>query len=358
MRVPVLAALLMLLMLLAASLAYAQDEDPAAIPFSIDTKPADFCKSVDHALLDGYYDELDATAKISRTLTHRLRGGTPELELFYRGLAQIECVGNNVCAEDPDFDRRQERLKEWHDAEPASLFPVVALMRFWQVAAWNARGCGFAKDVTPTKWKAFGERLTIAMGYARQIKAEDDPEAMRLMIELARDFNVPRTQVDQIFDAARKRYPSYFAIYTEYGNLVQQKWSGRTDLALPYLRSLMRDPGGDTGEVAYSFAATLLMYATEGDAVYNDTTGLDWPTVRRAFATRERLYGLGPWEWTNLCYLAWAAGDRDAARDAFQHVIGQMTYWPKGGLGAFYLKVLPWIMAMDAGPTDGPSHLR
>jgi hypothetical protein len=352
------AVFLALFTLLMAPLAYAQDEDQAAIEFNSDTKPADFCKAVDHALLDGYFDELDATAKIALTLNHRLPGGEPELQVFYRGLAQADCVWDSICATDPDFDHRQQRLQEWRDHEPGVTTPVVALIRFWQVAAWTARGCGYANEVTPAKWAAFGQRLTVAAGYARQIKPEDDPEATRLLLELARDFNLPRQQLDAIFAAGRKNFPTYFGIYREYANLVQEKWSGRRDLNAPFMRSLLTDPGGDAGEVAYAFAATEMFYAVDGDDIYNTATGLDWPTLKRAYATRARLYGLGSEAWTTLCYFASVAGDRDAARDAFRHAAGQLSYFPKQGSHDFYLNVLPWIMARDDGPTDGPSHGR
>lgn len=350
------ATILILFLLMLGTLAHAQGEDQAAIDFDTDTKPAEFCKAVDHALLNGYLDELNATAKIALTLKHRLRGGESELEIFYRGLAQADCLYDNLCAVDENFDLRLRRLQEWQEHEPGSIAPLVALMRFWHVAAWAARGCGFIKDVTPAQLQEFGERLGTEMGYARQIKPEDDPEATRLLLELGRDVNLPRPQVDAIFAAGRKHFPTYFPIYTTYANMVQEKWSGRRDLAVPYLRSLLSDPDRDTGEVAYSFSSVILLYATEDDDVYNAVTGLDWPTVRHAFATRERVYGLAPRDWIAVCYFAAVAGDRAAARDAFAHFAGQMTYWPKRGSHDFYLYVLPWIMARNNGPTDGPSH--
>jgi len=352
------ALIAILVMLMLAPLAQAQDEDQAAIDFTADTKPAEFCKAVDHALLNGYLDELNATAKIALTLKNRLRGGETELQVFYRGLAQSDCLYDNLCTVGQDYDLRLQRLQEWREHEPGSIVPLVALMRFWHMAAWAARGCGFIKDVTQAQLQQFGQRLGTEMSYARQIKPEDDPEATVLLLELARDVNLPRAQIDAIFAAGRKRFPTYFSIYAIYANMIEEKWSGRRDLAVPYLRSLLNDPDKDTGEVAYSFSSVILLYATEGDDVYNDVTGLDWPTVRHAFATRERVYGLTPRDWIAVCYFAAVAGDRDAARDAFSHIAGEMSYWPKRGSQDFYLYVLPWIMARNDGPTDGPSHGR
>ena len=207
-------------------------------------------------------------------------------------------------------------------------------------------------------WQLFGERSKIAAHYARGLKPEDDPEATRLLLELARDFGAPPQQIDAIFAVGRDRFPTYFALYGTYANMIEAKWSGRSDLAAPYLRSLLTNPGGETGDVAYSFAAATLLYASEGDDVYNATTGLDWPTVQRAFATRARLYGLHPWSWITLCYLATVADDRDAARDAFRKLGGPVTFWPKHGTGEFYLRVLPWLMVRDDGPTEGPAQRR
>lgn len=345
------------LFMLAAGLliaAAAAQADTAPIAFGADVGLAKFCKAVERTLLDGDFDRLDATGRTAHDLTHRLPGGTTELELFYRGLAQSDCFDYDHCQKDDVFDRRRQQLEAWRDRAPADETPRVALLRFWHIAAWAARGCGFANTVTPAGWRLFGERLKIDAGYARDLRPEDDPEATRILLELARDFGAPGAQIEGIYKVGRTRFPTYFPLYDTFANMIEAKWSGRSDLATPYMRSLLIDPGGETGDVAYSVAASTLIWATEGDQVFNPVTGIDWPTAQRAFATRARVYGLTPRDWMMLCYLATAAGDRDAARAAFKAIQGPVDYWPKHGYGYFYIEILPWIMARDTGPSGGP----
>jgi hypothetical protein len=338
-------------LLLLTGAAAAWSDDAATIPYA--GTPAEFCLAVRQVLVDGGYDRLEATAKQARDLTHRFPGGQTELEVFYNGLGDRDCAWGSSCGTDETFDARKQHLQEWLDRKSDPTTATVGLIRFWFEAAWAGRGCGFANQVTRDQWKLFTERLNIAAGYARQIDPDADPEVGYLLLLMARDFNLPRAQLDAVFNGARRRFPTFFSYYREYASMMLPKWSGRPEALPGYVRSLLRDPGGEAGEVAYAIVADRLVREMETAQIHAGQSGLDWDTVRRAYATRDRLYGTGPRQWTALCYLATLAGDRDAAREAFRHVAGQLEYWPQQGRGYFYLQILPWIMARDDGPGDG-----
>jgi hypothetical protein len=318
------------------------------IAFFHDAKPADFCQVVRQDLLDGEFTQLEATHKAAQSLEARFDGGQTELEVFYDGLSANSC--DPSCDADATLDTRGRRLHEWLDRKSDPATANLAVTRYWWQAAWTGRGCGYADEVTSPQWQLFKDRLKVAAGYARQIDVRSDPEAGHLMLVLARDFNLPRDQIDTVFLDVRKRYPTYFPIYKDYASMTLQKWSGRTDLTAPYVRSLTVDPGGDTGEVAYSIVAGRLAFEIDPNQLYTADTGFDWAKVRHAFATRERLYGLSAGDWTLLCYLAVAAQDRDAAQDALKHLDGEVAFWPRGVRSDFYRQVLPWIRGDSGQP--------
>jgi hypothetical protein len=299
-------------------------------------------------LLDGEFTQLEATHKAAQSLDARFEGGQAELEVFYDALSSNSCSPS--CEDDATLDSRGRRLKEWLDRKSDPATANLALARYWWEAAWTGRGCGYADQVTSQQWQVFSERLKIAAGYAHQINAQSDAEAGHLMLVLARDFNLPRDQVDTVFQQARKRYPTYFLTYREYGSMTLEKWSGRTGLTAPYVKSLAADPGGDTGEIAYSILAGRLAFEVKPDRLYTADTGFEWPKVKHAFATRERLYGLSARDWTLLCYLAVVAQDRDAAQEALKHLDGEVAFWPFTGRDDFYHQVLPWIQGDGSQP--------
>ena len=342
---------------LLAAHAPARADGADAVPMSRDD-PIGFCRAVQEQLLDGAFDRLETTAAEARNLERRFIGGQTELEVLYRGLTQSDCVWSNTCAVDGAFETRNQRLQEWLDRRSDATTASVAMARLWYYGAWQARGCGYASEISQKQWREFAERLKIAADHARGLDANQDPEAGRILLALSRDFNLPPDQISTIFERIRQRFPTYLPYYREYTNMMEEKWSGRRDLLPAFVTSLLRDPGGDTGDVAYSIAAEWLASDMETSRLYSGETGLDWKNLRRAYATRERLYGLGSRDWTMLCYFAVAASDRDAAREAFRHFVTKLEYWPWSGNGHFYNEVVPWILSRDDRPTDGPSHRR
>jgi hypothetical protein len=347
-----LAAVAVTLLACGVSSAVAHAEFTSPIAFSRDTVPADFCQVVRQDLLDGEFTQLEATHKAAQSLEARFEGGQTELEVFYDGLADSDCAGGYSCKDDPSFDNRRHRLEEWLSRKSDPATANLALARLWWDGAWEGRGCGFANTVSSQQWAVFGDRLKIAAGYAHKIDAQSDAESGHLLLTLARDFNLPQDQIAAVFRHARERFPAYFLTYQEYGTMTLEKWSGRRELTPSFVQSLAFNPGGDAGAVAYAMVAQRLFYEFKADRIYTVDTGLDWPKVKQAFATREKLYGLNARDWNMLCYLAYVAQDRPAAREAFKHADdGAMQTWPwtRGGTD-FYHEALPWIMDDGSQP--------
>jgi len=150
-----------------------------------------------------------------------------------------------------------------------------------------------------------------------------DPQIYLLLMEIAEGDTASsgdaRSELDALYSAAIAAYPSYFHYYSRRVNDLQERWYGRPGEAKAYVQSLLKNPGGDSGLVAYSYAANNLMQLNQRETLLR-VTGLSWPTIKLAYATRERLYGMRNRDWNALCNLALAGEDRDAAKLALRHI--------------------------------------
>jgi hypothetical protein len=315
------------------------------IPFNRDADPMAFCRSVQYAVATEQFASLEATAKAARSLQDWFPGGETELHAFYVAFRAEQCGPENGTESDAAAARIQH-LEHWLARKSDPLTASIALAETWEDYAWIGRGRDFANTVSQDQWRVFGQRARTAAGYMKTLDPSRDPQAYLVLLDLARDFNVPRPQIDALFAAARKAFPTYIHYYSTYANLLEPKWFGRPGDLARYIRSLLADPGGDAGAVAYSRAAEYLVWDLPPAVdVYADL-GLDWKDVQHAFAVREQRYGLNQYGRIVLCYFAFAAGDRGAARAAFRGIT-HLNSWPNGGMHDFYLTALPWIMAKE-----------
>jgi hypothetical protein len=319
----------------------------AAAPIQVEPgEPAEqFCARVQAAFTREDFDVLESTAERARSLATWLQGGKAELQVFYASFSEEHCTQYYAFVSDPVAKARIAVVEHWLQQKPNSLTAKLASAIMWDQYAWTGRGTGFADAISQEQWALFRERAQYAAQFMRNVDPARDAQAYIVLLNLARDLSQPRARIDAIYSQARTQFPTYQPYYTIYANLIQPKWFGAPGEIANFTQSLLSDPGGDTGTVAYARVAERLAWDFWGSDIYREF-GLTWADVQHSFAVRERLYGLDQWARIALCYYAVAAGDRDAAREAFRHIT-HLEYWPNGGRGVFYLTVLPWIMSAD-----------
>jgi hypothetical protein len=148
-----------------------------------------------------------------------------------------------------------------------------------------------------------------------------DPHGYFVRMEILRGTSNPRAELDRVYGLAIKKYPGYFHYYSQRANVLQIRWYGEQGELQGYNASVLRSPGGDAGLVAFSYVAYVLMQNNARPTLLQ-ATGLSWPVVKRAYATRERLYGLRSRDWNALLNLSLAAVDRESAKAALEKVDG------------------------------------
>jgi hypothetical protein len=116
-----------------------------------------------------------------------------------------------------------------------------------------------------------------------------------------------------------KEYPRWFFSYANRADILQEKWFGEPGELSAYLTSLLLFSDGDDGKIAYSYAVERLFQQYSRYDLFRGS-GMTWPSVKGAYAAREKRFGMGNYNWNVYLYLAATAADREAASSALQHI--------------------------------------
>ena len=290
-----------------------------ALHFTPEVPVDDLCQRVEALLSALAFDSLDATEAVLRDPNVRLIGGISQLYAYYDGLAGSAGVVPYSCHSAMPFEQKRALLEQWVRERPRSVAAAIALSELWSSAGWEVRGGAYSNQVSQEQWRQLADDLREASTALNRIETTSDPHSYLVQMSIARGQPDPRAALDAVYAAAIKRFPTYFHYYSQRANLLQERWYGNEGELGPFASSLLDKPGGDAGLVAYSFVTYNLMHFYPGPTLFRNT-GLSWPIVQKAYATRERLYGLRNRDWNALLNLSLAATDRDAARRALEKV--------------------------------------
>jgi hypothetical protein len=277
-----------------------------------------FGEEVETQLREQHFDELEHMAQRFRQSDARFVGGNAKLFNFYRALGDFSGQAREFESEIPFLEKRH-LLEAWIAAAPTSIASRLGIAELWRNYAWRARGTAYAKDVTNEQWAGFFEGFNKLESYMQGVDPNSDPAAFFMLLDLARARGGPRETLDALYRAAVRRYPTYFHFYGPRARNLELKWFGEEGELASYVQSLLISPGGEEGQVAYTYVASAIRVDFKRDDIYRNT-GLSWPAVKAAYAARERRYGLRKYDWNMVCYLAVAATDRQTARNALEQI--------------------------------------
>ena len=155
------------------------------------------------------YDKLEDLASEGRSVEASWPDGTWKVVPVY--------VGLEVAANAPDgvWIARQNAIKEWMQARPASITAPVALALNLTEFAWKARGSGYADTVTEAAGKLFDERLGHAANVLREAETLKGkcPVYWTTLMKIALGLQVSKMQFDHIFKQAIQAWPDYISAH-------------------------------------------------------------------------------------------------------------------------------------------------
>lgn len=301
----------------------------------------DLCRDVQVLFDAEKFDELDRMGRQFATLKDRFEGGGEKLSLFYESMGLDGC-GTTFCEARPVQPQNIRKLQNWLNRDPKNSVAKTAMALNWYYFAWVGRGCAAWADITFDQWQLYFDRLRIARSYLDGVDPHTSPQYYAILMDILCESGGPRERLDALYEQGHTAFPNFYGLTMRYARVLDRNWYGRGGDLAWLAETLLDDPGGDSGKASYSFVAELSsgLVGTEG---FFPETGLSWDNIKQGFAVRQQLYGLTNHDWNAYCYMAYAAGDRDACREAYAHFGENVdaTVWQDR---SFYPeRVLPWI---------------
>jgi hypothetical protein len=266
---------------------------------------------------EDHFDQLEMAAQSARTSNTVYPGDILQLAIFYEAVSKPPARDNSS---DSDWKTHFATLRKWVAGYPGSATAHTATAEAYINYAWEARGDGYSNTVNDRSQKLFEERIGSAESVlveAAKLK-EKCPEWYVVMFNAALAQGWDKKQARELLDQAVAFAPGYRTYYNEYANFVLPKWHGEEGETQAFAEEVWKKVGGTDGSILYYEIAGLL--ACQCDPGRNSIEGLSWPKIKLGYEDLKNTYGVTNLSKNRIAYMAFSAGDKQVAQQAFQAV--------------------------------------
>lgn len=181
-----------------------------------------------------------------------------------------------------------QRLVEWRRAVPGSKFVGPLEADLFSTWAWQARGTGFARDITQQAWAIYAYRTEMARA---SLAAEDEAATgarSALWYQAWFDISIGSSDRDELlakFAEAQALYPDYYALHSGVIRHLLPRWGGSHADVVAFINGQVREAPESEQDVHY--ARLMWIYVDmEGDEAnfMRDVGFTRWQRFQRAFA--------------------------------------------------------------------------
>jgi len=263
----------------------------------------------------GRFDDIEARAESLRTSGERWPSGIPKFITFvHRGFGE---VGNKRKAE--LWEMHIAQLRDWNSARPSSALAPIALAAALAGRGANARGTGWASTVSGEGWRQMASDGSEAYQILRRcpVASRDNPvwyeEMLRALHMLGRERD---TEYRNVLEEATRKYPSSYRLYQMGAIHFMARWYGEEGEWQRYAAEATR---ALPDSIADEFYARIVQDQSHYHRnVFAENPGLSWERTRRGLAAWRERWPASTQPPSAAANLAWAAGDREACRSAFE----------------------------------------
>jgi hypothetical protein len=214
------------------------------------------------------------------------------------------------------LEARLERLNRWRAKFPHSPFPAVAEADLWRMAAWRARGSGYASSVTPEGWRLFHERSRKAEQALLDSRsyASASPLWSFVYLETSPGLEWTTEQRLAFFRKSMEQEPSFYPSHFSVMDYLHPRWGGDWKLIANFVEYAEEKTRKTEGASLY---ARLYWYLAqrEGDNFdIFENGGVDWPHMKKGFEDLLERYPYSAWNMNNFAAFACRAHDGDTYR--------------------------------------------
>jgi hypothetical protein len=283
---------------------------------------------------------LETWASKIRETKATIPGGQWQLEAFYTALAE-PAVGSH--APDKEWRAHLNLFEEWTNSYPQSITANVSYARAMIGYAWYGRTGRWASNLTPAQSALFKERLAKARALlvAGTDLTDKCPEWFHAtqMVALGEGWN--RKDYMDVFNAAVRFEPTYGAYYYGLSTYLLPRWNGAEGEWQSVLANIT-ESGSDEVLANYQRVFSLIVreYYEYGEVA--SAIKQYWPRLKSGYHLRNKIYKLQPFQINEYARMAYIAGDREEAREAFRQIGDRrdLASWEHDA--RFYEQVRDW----------------
>lgn len=261
-------------------------------------------------LEDGEYAQLDAEARKVTGGRDKLIGGGWKLNTFYAAVS-TPANGSNMWAQ------QVNKMKDWVAKDPQSATARVALAIAYTGWGWQARGGGYADSVSSGAWDWFYKSVGMAkttLVEAAQLQ-EKSPNWFTAMQSVALAEGWSRSDEKELFDQAVAFEPSYYYFYQNHAGFLLPKWYGDEGETQAFINEVTAGIAEPESSMLYFELSDAV--ACQCDPSRDTLKDISWSKAKEGYANIERLYGTVNIKNNRYAYMAYMAGDKVAAKQAF-----------------------------------------
>lgn len=261
------------------------------------------------------FDELEHLADDYRRTKAEFPWGYRKLRNFYFALTM-----NALNLSEAGFDDYLAACKAWVEAQPKSVTARLVQAEAYSEYAWQARGHGFAAEVSPQGAKSFEERMQTAAGILAEAEKfpQKDPELYRTYLFVGRGLGYPRKRFDELLQKGLELDPGYDYVFLQMADILLPRWFGEPGDLEKFADEAVHMPAGTERPYLYSN----IVWETQlyhGTTVFEDLH-FSWEKTKRGLEDDLRRHPGCHILMHQACYLACLAGDREMARGLFERI--------------------------------------
>jgi hypothetical protein len=263
------------------------------------------------------FEELETYANEIRSKSARMNGGKWLLANFYEALEEPSAGPD---APDDQWEAHLALLDEWRRTFPESITATVAYAEAMIEYAWHARSDSYASSVTDAQWELFRERLQSAQDVliAATEREHMCPQWFTAMLSIGLGQSWDREDYMATFNEANEYYPTYGSNYGALATYLLPRWNGKEGEWATTLAQLTDQQGTEEAHAIFQRTfSNIVLHYYEYDEIATDIKK-HWPRIKRGYYARKKLYNVVNADMNDIARMAYLAGDRDVAREAFR----------------------------------------
>ncbi len=273
----------------------------------------DYVRETREMVRQADFDGLEA--RVAETLKGKLKfaNGDWKLESYYHALSE--------CSDGPtgEWLPLQKYLYAWLEARPKSITPHIALACFYTKYAWDARGSGFADQVTEEGWELFRDRLIKAdtiLKKALALGPVRDPHFWSASQTVALGMEKEDSEHDEILRRGLEVEPEYTDLYTSHAYHLLPRWGGKPGELEAFAEKAATLPGANGDEI---YARIAIQSDRFFDHLFQDSN-FKWPRVKTGLEALRKRYPKSVNLLSSYAILSTRGNDRETAKRLFDEL--------------------------------------